>query len=408
MKALSQSALKERAHIFLGRCQHRAHIASLTLPGQAALLAWHNLSQHALRSVASAGGLAVALLLMLVQIGFLDATQRKVTAFYDLFDFDLIMISRAYQFFYDAPPFDYVRLVQAQAHPAVAATLPLSATTGDWYNLDTERKSSTLIFGVVPNQDFFSNNAIRRGIPKIVRDDDVLVDAYSHSDFGDLSVGAEAKVNERRVIIRDQFRLGLFFYADGALMTTRQNFMRLTDGNSHAANVGLIKLVDGEKPAKIAKELTGLLPSDVSVLTRDQMLSQERNYFVSIKPLGIILRTGAWFAFIVGAVIIYQVLATDILSRMRELAVLKAMGFSLKFVYGVSVAQAVIVLLGGLVPALIAAFFLFFLTNMALHLELELNFGLVSSVMAMSIVMVGVACMLTLHRVRQADPAELY
>jgi putative ABC transport system permease protein len=408
MNVPTREVLQLHSEAFLNRCRFYLQRFRISIAGRALSLAWRNLAAHRLRSIASAGGLAVALLLMLMQIGFLSAAERKVTAFYDLFTFDLAVISSAYQFFYDAPHFDSVRLVQAKAHPDVAATLALSTSTGVWEELAENGKSSLLIFGVVPNTDFIAESSLRDAFQAIVHDDDVLVDSFSHDDYGSLDMGEKAKINDHRVVIRGKFELGLFFYADGAALTSRQNFLRLVRTDSRTINIGLLKLNGAPQLNRVVAELDRLLPDDVRVLTRGQLFDQEHNYFITIKPLGIILQTGAWFAFIVGAVIIYQVLATDILNRMRELAVLKAMGFSGFFIYGVSVAQALLVFLGGFVPALLATSVLFTLTNSTLHLGLELNFDLFVGVGAMSIGMVVIACSLTLHRIRHADPAELY
>ena len=64
------------------------------------------------------------------------------------------------------------------------------------------------------------------------------------------------------------------------------------------------------------------------IMTRQELIDREENYFVNVKPVGIMFRVGMLVAFIVGAVILYQILASEITNRLKEFATMKAMGYS--------------------------------------------------------------------------------
>ena len=151
------------------------------------------------------------------------------------------------------------------------------------------------------------------------------------------------------------FKLGLFFYGEGSGIVRNSDLTRLAGRTPRSITMGLLKLQPGASVADVRARLRGTLPSDTLVLTRSELFAQERAYFLSTKPVGIMLYISMLIAYLVGTVILVQVLSTDISNRMGEYAVLKAMGFSVgHFVYGVGAAEAVLLALGGLVPALLA------------------------------------------------------
>jgi len=113
-------------------------------------------------------------------------------------------------------------------------------------------------------------------------------------------------------------------------------------------------------------------------------------------------------ACVVGAVIMIQVLSTEVANRMKEYAVLKAMGSRLSFVYGIGLAQAVLLGLGGLLPSLAAGGAVLWYIQYRTHLDAGLTLRLILEMLAITLLLAFFAGATVLHRVRQADPAELY
>jgi putative ABC transport system permease protein len=72
-----------------------------------------------------------------------------------------------------------------------------------------------------------------------------------------------------------------------------------------------------------------LLPNDVRVLTKQGFIDFEQNYWRSSTSIGFIFTLGAAMGFVVGCVIVYQVLYTDVSDHLPEYATLMAMGYKL-------------------------------------------------------------------------------
>ena len=155
-------------------------------------------------------------------------------------------------------------------------------------------------------------------------------------------------------------------------------------------------------------DLIRALPSHTLVLTRQELRREERAYFLSTKPIGIMIYISMLLACGVGGAIIIQVLSTEISNRIKEFAVLKAMGSSLLLIYGIGAAQAAIVGLGGLLPALIVGTIVLQFIEYRTHLHSAMNFSLILTMIGVVIALAAAAALATASRVRRADPASLY
>ena len=74
----------------------------------------------------------------------------------------------------------------------------------------------------------------------------------------------------------------------------------------------------------------------------DELLSGERRHWVWGTPLGKIFVMGVALAFVVGVVFVYQVMASDVGSRLGEFATLKAMGYGDAYISRVVLRQALL------------------------------------------------------------------
>jgi len=383
------------------------------LPGLALLracwlVAWANLRQRPMRSLVATTGIAFAIFLMFLQLGFLDSARRASTQIFEFFDFDLALVARDYQFLYSAPRFDRIRLTQLAASPDVAETFNLNIDSAYWLDPRSERRSSLLLIGIEAKPAFLAEPAVRRGLGALDDDRRILADAFSHADYGDVGIGANARIGARDVTVAGQYALGPFFYADGSAIALDGAFARLSSRNARQINFGLVRLRPGIEPAAAVRSLTASLPDDVTVLTKDELIAQEQTYFVTVKPLGIMFRAGVAVALIVGVVILFQVLSTEINNHLKEYATMKAIGFGRRFVYGIGIVLTALFGLFAFLPAAAISVFVFAHVREVSHLPIAMTRPLLFSVLALSLAMAVAAGLITLHRVRRADPAELF
>jgi len=127
------------------------------------------------------------------------------------------------------------------------------------------------------------------------------------------AIVARTEVDRRTINISGLFTIGASFAADGILMTSDQNYLRLfPKQNATSVNAGLIQLQPGADPVEVQQVLKAYLPSDVKVFTKQEFIEFEKNYWANNTAIGFIFNLGVAMGFIVGVIIVYQVLSTDI------------------------------------------------------------------------------------------------
>ena len=125
-------------------------------------------------------------------------------------------------------------------------------------------------------------------------------------------------------------------------------------------------------------------------------------------PIGYIFWLGTLMGFIVGAVICYQILYTDIDDHMPEFATLKAMGYPNRYFLSVVLIEALLLSLFGFLPGWAASQLLCELVADWTGLLVTVHLSVAATVLGLSMVMCLLSGCLTMSRVMAADPAELF
>jgi len=388
-----------------------AHLGSVfrILPGATCVLvAAANLSQHRLRLVSALAGVAVALFLLALQISILDAAKAKVTQLYDDLNFEVAAVPDTYQFLLNFETIDRVVLDQGRATGDISRAFGLNVDVVHWMQWPSKKLAYLFLIGLDDPDGFVRDPVIRNGVKLLSSSHDLLMDSWSQPDIGPLANGTRAKIGEEFETIAGHFKLGLFFYGEGSAIVRNTDFPRLTDRDSSKVSIALFQLRPGVSPQKAKHDLEAIVPEHTLVFTRDELLQQERDYFLSVRPVGIMIYISMLSACLVGTVIIVQVLSTEVANRLKEYAVLKAMGSSPAFVYGIGVTQSVLVGLGGLLPALMIGAIVLWYIEYRTHLEAALGFILLGKMLAITFAASICAAAAVLGRVQRADPAALY
>jgi len=367
-----------------------------------------NLFDQRARLIAAISGVAVALFLLLLQISILTAARHKVTELYDDFDFDVAIVPDSYQFLLSFDTLDRIVLDIARATGDVADTYGLNVDVVHWTVVPTDAVAYNLLIGMDPPSGFVHDSAIRDAWPLLATPHSLIGDKYSQKGAGPVSTGSVVEIKGERLTMRGQFKLGLFFYAEGAALVRNIDFSRLTGREPHTISIGLIKLKPGVSPEKARADIAAALPSGTMVLTKSQLEKQEREYFLSTKPIGIMIYISMVIACLIGGAIILQVISTEIANRMGEYAVLKAMGAAPALVYGIGLGQAAVVSFGALAPALVVGWLVLALLQMRTHLNTGLAVPMVLWMIAITAGLAAAAAAVVIRRVDRADPASLY
>jgi putative ABC transport system permease protein len=248
----------------------------------------------------------------------------------------------------------------------------------------------------------------------VTTENTVLFDTLSRPEFGDVAAAfqngerVEAEVSKRKVEVRGLFELGASFAADGNLITTDLNFQRLFDRELGQIDFGVLSLSEGANLEIVKIEIEKTLPNDVRVLTKEEFVQFERAYWEGATAIGFVFNFGAILGLVVGVIITYQVLYTDVVNHLPEYATLKAMGYTNNYLTGVVLQESLILSLLGFVPALITALVLYALATAGSGLPIEMTFGRAGLVFVLTVVMCFVSGLLAMRKLKQADPADIF
>ena len=218
----------------------------------------------------------------------------------------------------------------------------------------------------------------------------------------------ETEIAGNRVRVAGLVSLGTSFGADGNLLTSTETFLDLMPQKPPGAiEVGLVRLKPGADPEQVVSRLRQRLPKDVSVLTKPGFIDFEQNYWKSSTSIGFIFTLGAAMGFVVGCVIVYQVLYTDVSDHLPEYATLMAMGYLLSHLLGVVVREGFYLAAMGYVPAYLAGQGLYWFVRDATKLPVGMDMSRALTVLVMILVMCMLSSFLAMRRLIDADPAEI-
>jgi putative ABC transport system permease protein len=173
-------------------------------------------------------------------------------------------------------------------------------------------------------------------------------------------------------------------------------------------NFGLIKLKPGYDPDRVRAQLERALPKDVSVLTHSQLDANEREFWSSNTPIGFIFALGVGLGLVVGIIVVYQILYTDVTDHLQEYATLKAIGYKDSFLFNIIIYESVILSVFGYVPGFFISILIYRVATNATFLPLEMTAERGVVVYLLTLGMCVLSGALALRRLRKADPAEIF
>jgi len=372
-------------------------------------LAWRNLAHHKIRSLVALCGISFAILLVFMQLGFYAAAQSSATSVYNALDFDVLVLSSQYVFVARPADFSRARLEQVRSIQGVESLVPVWMAIGEWRNPETRERWNVLTLGVDPEQHPFRDPAVNERFSLLMPRDTALMDLLARPEQGHLAPGVTSEVQHHRVRIVGQYAIGGGFVAEGTLLTSRDTFLEVfKQASSDRINIGLVKTAPGVSARAVADEIKARLWPIATALIRADNAKAEQNFWLKVKPIGIMFTSGVLVALVAGAVILYQVLASEVQNRLREYATLRALGYDTAFVYGIVVRQALLFSGLGFIPAFFFAMGLYFLLRTQAMVPVRMELTRVIGVLVLTSVMGLSATFLAIRKLRRADPAELF
>ena len=378
-------------------------------------LGWLQLRHKPLRLLVALSGIAFAVLLILMQLGFRAALFESAVRIHERFDYDIALFSTDSVFIVRPQTFSVRRLYQAQSLDEVGSIAPVYIAPAIWKNPWNNNRRSINAIGIDPEDDLLDAPGFSEGRLKVIRQDAVLFDSRSRPEFGPVGAAIEesgrltTEVNDREVDVVGTFTMGTSFGIDGLIITSDDNWLRLFPG--HARNdihLGLVNLVDGADAVSVRDRLREYLPDDVLVMTKQDFVERESAYWDSATPIGYVFFFGAIMGFVVGAIIVYQILFADVSEHLNEYATLRAIGYKNRFVVGIVLQQAVILAMLGFVPGVAVASWLYGSAAAATSLPIYLTMERAVTVLLMTLTMCSISAFLAVRKLRRLDPADVF
>lgn len=349
-----------------------------------------------------------------MQLGFKDSLHASAALAPVKLNGDLFLMHKQSEAMWRSVPFNRSELMRVLGHASVADVYPLYLGLAPFKNMQTRTKRTLMIYGFDPDSLIFNLSSVQNLRVELRQKDTVLFDEYSRPEFGPIRQFLEAgqnvtEINDYKISIIGLFQLGVSFAADGNVITSDLNFMRIFPRRKHESiDMGVIKLYPGASVLQTQAELKSQLNEYVNVFTYDELQEFEKKYWTDTAPIGFIFNFGILMGWIVGLVIVYQILFTDITNHRNEFATLKAMGYEHGYFVRVVFASAFFLTILGFIPGYLLASGLYYLAESQMFMPMPMNPGKILAVFACILSMCFMAGLLAIRKLKDANPADMF
>jgi putative ABC transport system permease protein len=378
-------------------------------------LSWLQLRKERARLLVAIAGISFADVLMFLQLGFRGALFSSAVEFHNSLNGEIVMLSSRSRSLISLDRFTERRLYQAAGVTGVASVSPIYLNSLQWRNPYNQEIWDIYAIGINPEHTVMNVPGIGANRQKLREPDTALFNMGSRKEFGPIAQRFQAgeaittEINERQIQIRGLFQLSPTFGINAYLVTSNINFLRMANFRQPGLiDVGVIKLQPGADVQQVLAELRSRLPNDVKVMTRDEYAKAEVAFWNASTPVGYTFDLGVVIAFIVGAVIVYQILYSDVTDHLPEYATLKAIGFRDRYLLMVVFQESLILAVLGFIPGTLIALGIYRITNLATMLPMAMDLGRILFVLVLTAIMSSLSATLAVRKLQTADPADIF
>ncbi len=389
-------------------------------------LAWKNLTHDMRRLVVAICGIAFAVLLMFTQVGFQNALFDSQVKLIDDLAGDIFIVSKAKYTLAAEKRFPISRLNQARSCPGVEGAYPIytELTTSVVRRINNGMGNlgyPLRTIGFHLDDPVFESNEINDQSPKLRVKGTALLDRKSKQSKFPFPLDDDAALEQeyvelagKRLTLVGTFDLGTDFAHDGNLLMSAESFaefyphrVRFGDPLS-VIDIGVVDVDPAADVDEVRTFLEQTLDKDVFVMTRAQFRAEEIRFWDKSTPIGTVFLAGKIIGFIVGMVICYQVIYSDIADHMAEFATLKAMGYTTRYFIVLILTEAVLLAVVGFIPGTAVSTGLYTWLSGRTGLLMVMTLHGVLFVLVATIVMCVASGMLAVRKLLAADPANLF
>jgi putative ABC transport system permease protein len=315
----------------------------------------------------------------------------------------------------DGSPLPRQRMFEALSVEGIARATPLYYGKIEWKQSDGTIRNLD-VFGIDPSSETIRNPAIDARLADIARADVALIDAKTRNApdglFAQIANGQPYRfeVKGRTLMVVGTFEIGGGFTADGYLVISDQTFLRLFPQRvAGAPNHILVSLAPGADVRPTIERLRAVLPAyDSSVRTVAEAFDKDRAFQTTQRPVGLVFGFGIVIGVLVGIIIVYQVLSTDVAEHLKEYATFKAIGYPQRFFLGIVFEEALILAALGFIPGFVVSLGLYAMIATVTGLPLAMTGARAVFVLIGVLGMCLLSGAIATRKLARANPADLF
>ncbi|MEM9005887.1 MAG: ABC transporter permease DevC [Cyanobacteria bacterium P01_F01_bin.86] len=388
-------------------------------------LAWAQLSHQKVRLAVALTGVSFANILMFTMMGLESLVSDGSTTLHESLRGDLFLMSSFSPSLRIPSALPRAYLLQADAVAGVSTAAPLYLSLGNWTNpaqLNNNSDASVAgdIFGNQVRVIAFNLRQPVLDLPRVDAQSDrlstpktVLFDELSQPSLGEISQlwaetgEVQTLMGKRRVTVVGLFSLGSTVIEKGNVVMSDLSYTHWFGADMTQMSLGVLTVEPGSDLATVQAQLQAHLPEVVEVLTKEELIAKEHRFNAS-DPIGVIFGFGSMVGFVVGIVVVYQVLYTDISDHLPEYATLKAMGYSDGALLRVVLMEAMLLAVLGFMPGFVTSIGLYQVLTAITRIPLVMKGAVAMQVLALTLVMCGASGAIAIRRLQSADPADVF
>ena len=378
-------------------------------------IGWLQLVHNRTRLAAALAGVSFAAVLVLMQLGFLGALVGSIRLPYEQMNADILISASDMNTLADGSPLPRQRMFEALSVEGVARATPLYYGKVDWKQPDGTIRTLD-VFGIDPSAETFRNPAINARLADLSLSDVALIDAKTRNVPKALFIGIATgepyvfEVKNRTLTVVGTFEIGGGFSADGYLVVSDQTFLRLFPQRvSGAPNHIFVTLAPGADSRATVERLRAVLPSyDSAVRTIAETIAKDQSFQTTQRPVGLVFGFGVVIGILVGIIIVYQVLSTDVADHLKEYATFKAIGYRQRFFLGIIFEEAFVLAILGFIPGFLVSLALYAVVAHVTGLPIAMTGARAILVLVGTIAMCALSGAIATRKLARANPADLF
>jgi putative ABC transport system permease protein len=414
-----------------------------------ASIARKNLFEDIPRFLVAQAGIMFAVSLVTIQIGILDGFTRSTVRLIEQSKADLWVSHKSMEFLDLSSPLTLDEWMQIRQVSGVERAEPL-AIQGTRWRSPSGKINNIRIYSFDPNGQLFANWNLRQGqVDALKQPYTILVDQANQEELGLKKLGDTGEIaslpaklvgltQDTQSMASSAFVFTSLETANAYLfsgLTAEVKCTRQASGELRCLNVFekapddetsqetppapkplnlsspityvLVKAKVGQDLETLRRSLEAAIPN-TRVHTQHEMAQLTRSYWRERTGVGFILGLGAVVGFVVGMVVVSQILYSSVSDNLKEFGTLKAMGASDWVIYRVITEQALWMAILGYAPSILLCSALGVWTMAVKGIMILITPATAAGIFGITLVMCIGSAVFAIQKVTHVDPAIVF